>query len=149
MNPEHLLFKNFQQNQQLIEKSIYAILRGMRNDVVLHTHLPQLNEQLAGYMSYQDDEFYKYLRKMFAGDKQTLKILEFLSTDAKYILGRYLEFFDRYSARATEVSWHMFPKDFSGFSREIMSRFQIEKEYLFPLLQKLRQGMPDAGPDAQ
>jgi len=138
MDPERLLYNNFEQNQKLIEKTIYAILRGLRNDLVVHTHLPQLNEQLAGYWGYQNDQFYKYLNKKFANDRQTLKMLEFLSTDAKYMLGRYLQFFDRFTAKTAEVSWEMFPREFSDFSREIMSRFQIEKEYLFPLLDRLR-----------
>jgi len=139
MDPERHLHKDFQRNQQLIEKTIYAILRGIRNDLIVHTYLPQLNEQMAAYMGFQDDAFYKFLNKKYTDDKQILKVLEFLATDAKYILGRYLEFFDRFSSFKAEVGWSMFPKEFSDFSREIMSRFQIEKEYLFPLLDRLRE----------
>jgi len=120
---------------------MYAIMGSIRRTAYIQDRMPELSEKIMVYFKSQDDEFYLYLNKKFADNEQALKMLEFLSCDLRYVRAKYLKFIERYADTMSEIAWRNFPREFNEFSRELMGRFQIEREYLIPLLEQLAQKM--------
>jgi len=149
MDYARLTSQDFQKKHRAIEDTVYAILGSIRSQSVVRARMRLLSEQIASYLSYQEDGFYTHMNKSYAGNHQALKMLEFLSNDVKYIMSRYLKFFDRFSEDKDVAVWRNFPREFSTFSRELMARFQVEKDYLFPLMDQLHMTPPEQPPAAE
>ncbi len=129
---------DFQKRNQDLEELMYSFLGSIRRTSFLQDRIPKLDEQMTGYFKAQGDEFYQYLNKKFSDNEQALKMLDFLTSDLRYVKAKYLKFYEKYGDTMSEVTWRSFPKEFNEFSREMMARLRIEKEYLFPLLDQLQ-----------
>ena len=64
-------------------------------------------------------------------------LVEFLTLDLKDMKVKALLFFDEFPADLGDVSPKNFPKKFSDFADQVMSRFKVEEGYLMPLFEKL------------
>jgi len=111
-----------------------------RSYVMAKPKIREMSEKLLAHFSGQDDELFDQLRTTHALDRQSLKIIEFLIYDLRDFKVKYLIFFEKHSGEILDMSARTFPKDLSDFAREIITRFKIEEEYLFPLLEKIPKG---------
>ena len=96
-----------------------------------------LREQILNYFGRQDQALMDRLFAQNMENREKIKLLEFLDHDIKAIKIKFLIFSEQYSGDTGDHGRPAFPKDFQEFTREMVARFKIEEEYLFPFLQEL------------
>lgn len=138
MNTEVPLVTSFKEAHRSILLAIDQIHAELRSYSKIRYGLSSFNEMLSAHCKRQDKEFFLHLTKRCLGDRESLKLLEFLELDLKELKVQMLIFFDRYSQGCGEIVARNFPRDFTAFSRVVIDRIETEEEYLFPLL--LKQG---------
>lgn len=100
--------------------------------------LRELRDILAAHLSRQDRELFRQLSDYYAGDRKNIKMLEFLEHDLKDIKIEYLGFLDKHDGDSGNRRAWSFPRDFTDFTRTVMTRIQVEEEYLLPLLEGMK-----------
>lgn len=134
------IIANLKTSHQAIVNEIDSIQSSARSYTAVKPHLREMSKILLAHFSRQNDPFFDKLRQSTAGDRQAAKMIEFLSYDTKDIKIKFLVFFDRYSGDLADIGSRTFPKDFTDFAREILSRVRLEEDYLFPLIARLPAG---------
>ena len=130
--------KKIDKGHQAIVAAIDQVQLVARDFVKASPRLRELSEMLAAYIGQQNKEFYDELASAYAHDRQASKMLEFLIHDLKDIKVEYLEFFDKYLNSLNEIAARSFPKDFRRFVEIIISRMNVEEEYLLPLIENYK-----------
>lgn len=134
---------NLKTSHQAIVNEIDSIQSSCRTYTAAKPHLREMSKILLAHFSRQNDPFFDRLRVRVADDRQAVKMIEFLAHDTKDIKVKFLVFFDRYSGDMADIGSRTFPKDFTDFAREILSRIRVEEDYLFPLIARLRPGQEE------
>jgi len=94
------------------------------------------------HFNHQDKELFDRLRELFRSDRESEKMIEFLTHDLKDIKIKFLIFFEKHSGEVLDTNWRSFPVDFLQFHREVLARIKVEESYLFPLIVKLPSKAP-------
>lgn len=134
------IITRFKVRQQSIIDTLDQVQMLARSYVAAKPKIREMNEKLLAHFAGQNDELFEQLHTYHRLDRSALKMIEFLIHDLKEIKVKYLIFFEKHSGGMLDMSARTFPKDFSDFAREITTRFKIEEEYLFPLLEKIPDG---------
>lgn len=99
----------------------------------------EFEQRFLNYCDLQDRAFYSELEDRYAGNREKLKMIEFLLYDLKDTRIAYLAFIEKHPTQTNQSGARSFPLDFTAVSGRILARLQVEEEYLFPLLE----GLPD------
>ncbi len=97
-----------------------------------------LHQRLLTFFSREDKDLFDELYRFYKGDKKKTKMIDFLYHDLNDAKIKYLIFFEKHSGEALANHAASFPREFSMFLDDILARFKIEEEYLFPLLEKMQ-----------
>ena len=133
----HQLVENFRSAHTTILTSIDQILMVCRSYPQVKPLLRALHEKVLSHLGRQDKEMMDKLTNAFGDNRETAKLLEFLTHNLKEIKINFLIFYDNHSGEMADVNARSFPKDFQGFADQIITRIKLEEEYLFPLLKDL------------
>ena len=136
MNATQLLALFKRGHDQLVQ-TICEVQLVQRDYAQAKPKIQDLYRVLLEHVSRQDQDFYNHLQQSWGGDRPTVKLLEFLVHDLKELRIAYLTFMDKHTAELADQHPQNFPKDFSNFSQQILTRIKVEEEYLFPLLEKI------------
>jgi len=131
------LIESFRQGHQSILTSIDQIQRVSRSYIQAKPLLRLLHEKIIEHLARQDATMMNRLQDFYHEDRESRKMLEFLSHDLKDIKVKFLIFYDKHSGEVLDLNARSFPKDFQDFVQEVLDRFNTEEEYLFPLIAKL------------
>ena len=123
-----------QSTHTAIIADIDRVLECVRDYPRAFSALQILEQDMMLYFDCQRSIFYEKLRRLFQGNRRSLKMIEFLEQDLLDLRVGFLEFTDRYPPEANPVRIRNFPIEFKAFSRKIIDRISLEEEYLFPLL---------------
>ena len=91
------LLTNLRRAHLALEKTINRILGVIRSYPSAKTILLELDDQVSAHFKRLDQAFFSELEVLYAQDRQSLKIIEFLEVDTRDITLRILEFFEKYS----------------------------------------------------
>ena len=128
------VIKQFHSAHQSILETIDQINLSIRSYREAKPAVMELQEKLLAHLGKQNDAFFYPLSKFYVNDRPSAKMLEFLQYDRRDMQVKLLVFFDRYSAEAGEARARSFPRDFTEFSKVLIGRIQVEKDFLLPLL---------------
>jgi len=128
---------NIKIGQEAILLSLQQIQMDVRRYNVVKPVVRKLQEQLFSHFGHQNKEFFNQLREFFKEDQGKEKYIEFLEFNLKEIKVTTLLFYDQFPGGMADIHPVNFPKHFMDFSQELSMRIGFEKEYLFPLLDKL------------
>ena len=123
-------------SHQSIVDSIDQILPLTRSYVAAKPKIRDMSEKLVHHFGKQDQEFFETLRSCYEGNREAMKMIEFLTVDLKDIKVQYLIFFEKYTGELVDIGSRDFPQKFTEFSRHVLSRIRVEEEQLFPLIEK-------------
>lgn len=126
------IFSKLQLGQQAIIDDMDQIQTSIQNYNEVKPKLRMLYDHLFLHFSYQNNELLVALKAHVLEDRQKSKILDFLEQDIKEAKVRLLAFVDEFPADMGDIRPISFPKKFTDFSRDIMMRMQMERQYLFP-----------------
>ena len=129
--------KEFKIAHQSILETIDGIRVNIRDYLRIKSKLKDLEAKLLLHFGKQDIAFFARLQEFYASASSTIKIISFLGDDLKDIKVKTLVFFDRYPAEIGDIGKPMFPLDFMEFSKTVISRIEIEENFLLPLLKKM------------
>lgn len=132
--------KIFQQGHHTILQSVDKVQIAARSYSAGRAAFTEFGEVLLAHFRKQDVPFFRALQEFFAEDREALKMIEFLIVDLKDMKVRYLIFDDRYGLYPTGNDARTFAKDFRELADAVIGRIRLEEEYLFPLLDRWRQG---------
>ena len=99
--------------------------------------LRELNALALSHFTRQDTALYRKLEEFYAGDRPSLKMVEFLLFDLKELKVGYLYFFDRHTGEMGDRESRGFPAEFMAFSRQLLGRIKMEQDYLIPLIERM------------
>ena len=128
------LFHNFQTAHQSIVDTLGQTQLLLRTYFKAKPKIRELSQKLLAHFSRQNSAFYDELREIYEGNRQSLKIIDFLAHDLKETKIKYVEFIEKHSGEMDDINAKTFPVDFMNFSRMILTRINIEEEYLLPLI---------------
>ncbi|HSA31688.1 MAG TPA: hypothetical protein P5160_07815 [Candidatus Omnitrophota bacterium] len=96
--------------------------------------LLELYEMLLDYMSLQTAPVFQQLEEQNSGNRENLKMLEFLAQDITELRIEILEFYERFSHPDSLLRMRAFAMEFLKFSSRVIQRLELEEGLLFPLL---------------
>jgi len=129
--------KDFHVAHQAIVNLFEQIQTSTRSYAEVKPKLRQLEDVLSGHLGKQDNAFFDRLSHLHKNDRKSVKMIEFLSEDIKNVKVSYLTFMEEHSGDMGDIGSNEFPVKFTKLLQEILDRFKIEEEYLFPLLEKI------------
>lgn len=132
------IITGFKNGHQAIMSAVSQVRQVVRSYPAARSRLHELNDILMAHLSRQDREFFKRLFDYYEGNRESTKMLEFLSLDVKDLKINYLTFLDKHLGDAGSRRVASFPKDFTDFTQTLMMRIQLEEEYLIPLLERAK-----------
>lgn len=131
------LIESFVKGHQMILSNIGRAQQNIRSYNQAYKDINELSEVLLTHWERQSEQFFILLKNFYKEDRESLKMLEFLIYDLKEIKISYLVFADKYIKKNGCAQERSFPKDFDSFCRSVISRLNIEEEYLLPLMKKI------------
>ena len=134
------LAHSFRIGHQSIVENLSQLQAVARSYQIAKPVIRELRERLLNHFGKQNDALFDSLRSYYSDDRESLKILEFLTHNLKDIKVKYIIFFEKHSGEMADMSSKSFPVDFYGFSKDVLAHIKLEEEYLLPLLEKLRIG---------
>ncbi|GEM_PF-569288 len=99
-------------------------------------NIRKIQNGLFSHFGAQDEKFFKELASCYQLDRESVKVIEFLTHDLNELKIKFLIFFDKYTGELADRGSSSFPRDFTQFSAQVLARFKTEEEYLFPLIKK-------------
>jgi hypothetical protein len=116
--------------------AIGEIQPSLRCPSQIQPNLFVLGQQLVLHWRLLDTDFWAELLKNAAVRPAQGKMLDFLIQDLKEVKVKHFSFFEKHAA---EPGPGLYPliRDFTEFVRAVMDRFQLEEEYLLPILRDL------------
>ena len=133
-----LLLKELEAGHKAILENLDQIQYSTHNYPEAKPKLRALQEILLSHFSKQNVKVLNELVDSFKGDREADKMLEFLKVDLKDMGIKTLIFFDEHRADMVDVKPGRFPQDFFQFAQDLKVRINIEHEYLFPLLERMK-----------
>ena len=97
----------------------------------------ELDKVVTLHLTMQDEKLYATLAHHYEAQRDKIKTIEFLVHNLKEIKIKHLMFCDRYQQGVGEIVQRTFPKDFTEYVQELVTRLDLEEEYLFPLIEDL------------
>ena len=126
-------YKELAGTQDVIIQTIQEIKSVLKNEMLSKAKAIQLYGLIVQYAAKQDDEFYTTLKVQHKDNQAALKIIDFFIQDLKFLKVRLFVFEDKYLADRWD-NGRKWAADFLELSDEIVQRFQVEQDQLFPLL---------------
>ncbi len=128
---------SFRMRHQSIAANLAQVEIVARSYVEAKPRLRALRQQMLNHLGQQNKDFFSALYEYYADNREATKALEFLEHDVKDMKVRHLLFFEKHSGEMGDVSAVQFPRDLASFAKEVLTRLQMEEEYLIPLLSDL------------
>jgi len=94
----------------------------------------EMYEILLDYINLQTAPVFQQLEKQNSGNRENLKILEFLAHDITELRIEVLEFYERFSHPDSLLRMRAFAMEFLQFSNRVLERLELEEEHFLPLL---------------
>ena len=98
--------------------------------------LREFQNQILLHFERQNTILCNELIAFYASDRQIGKIIEFLIHDLKEVKIKTLLFFDDHPGDMADIRPKNFIRDFTDFSHIIFVRINMEREHLFPIIEK-------------
>ena len=126
-----------QKNHRLILGCLDEIYQSMRSYNQIKPVLRTFQNILLSHFGEQNKDFFDRIRPTLDGDREKMKILEFLIYNLDDIKIKTLAFLDEYPADISDTHPHNFPQNFMEYSEEVRVRLKLEEDYLFGFLSEL------------
>ena len=130
--------KQLRASHHLLRHAIVRLQDYVRAYSQARLFLGEFEQQFLNYCDLQNKGFYSELQEDCSGDRKKLKMAEFLLYDLKDLRIEYLAFIEKHPTLTNRSGAQSFPLDFTAVSSRILIRLQMEEEYLFPLLEGLK-----------
>jgi len=127
--------ESFIRGHKAILSQIDQVQNHLRFFYKARIQLRNLNDVLSSHLKRQDEKLFLFLQEHYKDDGKSLKMIEFLIHDLKELRIHALTFWDKYMMATGDVMERNFSKDFVEFSKAILTRLDIEEQYLFPLIE--------------
>ena len=140
-NPKDMIAKIKVHHQCLVDSlnQIRPLVRSYHETKPL---MRELQEILLAHFQFQSKSFYEQLRDFYAEDHKAQKMIEFLVQDLKELKVQTLILFDDHPGDMMDIKPGHFLKDFEVFSKSLLDRINIERDYLIPMVEKLENSSP-------
>jgi len=132
-----VLVESFRSAHRSIILSIDDIQISLRNYNQAMPKLQTFGSLLLAHFGRQNTETYERIRRCVEGNREGLKMMDFLEHDLKDIKIKYLLFAEKHSGDPGNVNERNFIRDFREFSSDVINRIKIEEDYLLPLIERL------------
>jgi hypothetical protein len=136
VNADALILR-LQKSHRAVVRSISEIQPYLRRFPEVRPRLMILEEQLLLHWSLQDVGLWEKLQANASLQGAQEKMVDFLIQDLKEMKIKHFSFFEKYGSDAKQGSTYQLTQHFTEFIRAIMARFQMEEEYLLPMLRDL------------